>query len=359
MVQYPPKMNKMFHRIVLGIAAAAFLQAAAAPNRVTGSGLGGYSYWATDHYPGFDGLDNLPVPEKKEKSWLTKWIGLGAPDGAAAPEQLQIAKDLEAAGEYKASVKAYNALVTEWPASAEAAIAQYRLASLLETRLKEYVDAYEEYAYLLDFYPKDCPYAKVVEAQYKLVNLLHDTRRTFLGVSFTGNRELRQNYERIVRRAPGAAYVPQAMLKIAGLRELDTDYEEAVKVYSTLRSRYPGTVEARTALYREAKARMWIVRRLAYNILRCRDTENYLKLALRNDPSHPDAEEMRAWLSELSGYLAEDAWVRAKFYDTRQRTRHAAISSYERFLAEYPDSSHANEARARIAQLRSEKKGEK
>ena len=130
-------------------------------------------------------------------------------------------------------------------------------------------------------------------------------------------------------------------------------------MYSTLRSRYPGTVEARTALYREAKARMWIVRRLAYNILRCRDTENYLKLALRNDPSHPDAEEMRAWLSELSGYLAEDAWVRAKFYDTRQRTRHAAISSYERFLAEYPDSSHANEARARIAQLRSEKKGEK
>jgi outer membrane protein assembly factor BamD (BamD/ComL family) len=174
-------------------------------------------------------------------------------------------------------------------------------------------------------------------------------------MSFTGNRELRQNYERIVRRAPGAAYVPEAMLKIADLREQDTDYEEAVKVYSTLRSRYPGTDEARTALYREAKARMWLVRRLAYNLPRCKDTESYLKLALRNDPSHPNAEEMRTWLTELSDYLAEDAWARAKFYDTKQRTRHATVAAYERFIAEHPDSSHVEEACARITQLKDSK----
>lgn len=336
---------------------AVVLQAGAVRNRVAGSGLGGYSPWATDHYPGFDGLDSLPVPEKKEKGWLTKWFGIGAPVGSTSREQLEIAKGLESAGEYKDAAKAYNALVQEWPASVEAPEAQFRMANLLETRLEEYVDAYEEYAYLLDFYPRDCQYAKVVEAQYKIVNLLYDTRRVFLGMSFTGNRELRQNYERIVRRAPGAAYVPEAMLKIADLREQDTDYEESIKVYSTLRSRYPGTVEARTALYREAKARMWLVRRLAYNLPRCKDTEDYLKLAMRNDPSHPNAEEMRSWLSELSDYLAEDAWVRTRFYDTRQRTRHAAVASYEKFLVEHPDSSHADEARARIAQLKGEING--
>jgi TolA-binding protein len=167
---------------------------------------------------------------------------------------------------------------------------------------------------------------------------------------------LRQSYERIVRRAPGAAYIPEAMLKIADLREQDSDYEDAIKVYSTLRSRYPGTEEARQAAYREAKARMWLVRRLAYNLPRCKDTENYLKLALRKDPSHPNAEEMRAWLAELSDYMAEDAWVRAKFYDTKQRTSHATVASYERFLSEHPDSSHADEARARIAELKNAKK---
>lgn len=348
-------MKRTVYRIAIGalVSIAAF-SVEAAPNRVAGSGFGGYSQWATDHYPGFEGLDEIPLPEKKEKGLLSKWFGIGAPDGATPLAQLEIAKKLEANGEYKAAAKAYDALVREWPAAVEAPEAQHRLAVLCESHLGEYADAYEEYAYLLDFYAKDCPYAKVVETQYKLVNLLYDTRRVFMGMSFTGNRELRQMYERIVRRAPGAAYVPEAMLKIADLREQDTDYEESIKVYSTLRSRYIGTDEARKALYREAKARMWLVRRLAYNLPRCKDTESYLKLALRNDPSHPDTEEMRRWLTELSDYLSEDAWTRARFYDTKQRTRHAAIAAYERFVSEHPDSSHADEARARIAKLKEE-----
>ena len=61
---------------------------------------------------------------------------------------------------------------------------------------------------------------------------------------------------------------------------------------------------------------------------------------------------MREWLKELREYIAEDAWTRAKFYDSRQRTRHAAVASYEKFLSEYPDSSHADEARARIETLK-------
>ena len=353
MVQYRPKMNKTVNSFaVAAMMAAVVLQSGAAPQRVVGSGSGGYSPWATDHYPGFEGLDSLPVPEKKEKGWLREWLGIGAPDRGTAAEQFALAKGLEEKGEYRSAAKAYDVLVREWPVSAEAPVAQSRLAALLESRLEDYAEAYDEYSYLLDFYPRNCPYAKMVEEQYKLVNLMYDTRRIFLGMSFTGNRELRQKYECIVRRAPGAAYVPEVMLKIADLREQDSAYEEAIKVYSTLRSRYPGTPQARTALYREAKARMWLVRRLAYNLPRCKDTENYLKLALRNDPAHPDAEEMRTWLAELSGYLAEDAWTRAKFYDTKQRTRHAAVAAYEKFLAEHPDSSHADEARARIARLK-------
>ena len=342
-----------FRFLVFAVCAAASLASwAASPHRVAGSNPGDASQWATDQYPGFDGLDDLPTPEKKEKGWLWRWFGIGKPAQESAAQQLAWAQKLEGENDFKGAAKAYDALVREWPASPEAPTAQFRLAYLLEVNLQEYDEAYEEYAYLLDFYPRSCPYAKIAAEQYKLVNLLFDTRRTFLGLSFTGNRQLRQGYERIVRRAPGADYVPEAMLKIADLRERDIDYEEAVKVYAALRNLHPGTAEARIALYREAKARMWLVRRLAYNLPRCKDTESYLKLALRRDPSHPNTEEMREWLKELREYIAEDAWTRAKFYDSRQRTRHAAVASYEKFLSEYPDSSHADEARARIEMLK-------
>lgn len=346
------------------LAAAAFL-AVAAPfatfaqaHRVVGSGDGTGSMWATDQYPGFDGLDDLPVPEKKDKGWLWNWFGIGKPARESAELQLKWAEKQEADGDFKDAAKSYDALVREWPASPEAPKAQFRLAYLLETKLEEYDTAFEEFSYLLDFYPRHCPYSKVVAEQYKLVNLMLDTRRFFFGMTFTGNRQLRQGYEQVVRRAPGADYVPEAMLKIADLREQDMDYEEAVKVYATLRNRHPGTKEARRALYLEAKSRMWLVRRLAYNLPRCQDTESFLKLAIKKDPSHPDVEEMRTWLKELRDYVAEDAWTRAKFYDSRQRTGHAAAASYRKFISEYPDSPHAEEARRRIGEIESSSKKE-
>lgn len=347
-------MKRLLSRFLVSAAALAASAAAVAatPNRVVGSGTGSESQWATDQYPGFDGLDDLPVPEKKGKGWLWRWFGVGKPERGSSSSQLELAEKLEGDGDFKGAAKAYDAIVREWPSSPEAPTAQFKLAYILETNLQEYEDAFEEYSYLLDFYPRNCPYAKIVSEQYKIINMMFDTRRTFLGMSFTGNRQLRQGYERVIRRAPGADYVPAAMLKVANLREQDIDYEEAVKVYSTLRSRHPGTSEARQALYLEAKARMWLVRRLAYNLPRCKDTESYLKLATRKDPSHPNVEEMREWLKELREYIAEDAWKRASFYDSRQRTSHAALASYEKFLSEYPDSSHAEEARARIEALK-------
>ena len=126
-------MNMKSYKIVIvSLIAAAALSAGAAPQRVAGSGYGGYSQWATDQYPGFDGLDRLPVPEKKEKGWLREWLGIGASDGSTPAEQLATAKRIESEGDFKDAAKAYDALVCEWPASAEAPEAQYRLAKVLE-----------------------------------------------------------------------------------------------------------------------------------------------------------------------------------------------------------------------------------
>jgi len=97
---------------------------------------------------------------------------------------------------------------------------------------------------------------------------------------------------------------------------------------------------------------MWLVRRLAYNLSRCKDTASYLQMTLKRLPDHPQAEEMKTWLDELKSYMAEDAYVRAKFYDSRQRTSHAAAAAYERFLEEYPDSAHAEEVSRRLDELR-------
>ena len=71
-------------RMLLMAAALAAVCCAALPanaalgRRAAGSGFGDQSIYATDAYPGFDGLDKLPVPEKKEKSWFLS-VSRGTP----------------------------------------------------------------------------------------------------------------------------------------------------------------------------------------------------------------------------------------------------------------------------------------
>ena len=65
----------------------------------------------------------------------------------------------------------------------------------------------------------------------------------------------------------------------------------------------------------------------------------------------PEIEELKTWRAELVAHLAEHAFNEAKFYDSRTRTRHAAINAWQRYLLEYPDSPHANEVKQRIEQL--------
>jgi len=334
--------------LTLAFCGTATIWAAPAPSRtVAGASSAGNSPYATDAYPGFDGLDDIKKPERHDKSWWW-WKGVKR-DTAAA--QYAYAKELEAEGDFTGAARACDALVREWPAAAEAPQAQLRFVKLNANQLEDYEEAFEQLEYLLDFYSRDCPYLELVEYGYRLVNVMVDKKKTILGFSLLSNRMVRQHYESIVRRAPGASYVPEAMLKIADLREQDQQYEEAVKVYQMLQNKFPIAEESRKAAYLEAKARMWLCRRLAYNIPRCRDTESYLKMTLERRPDLAEAGELKGWLEELKTYLAEDAYRAAKFYDTKQRTRHAARTSWERYLLEYPDSPHAEEVRARIAEL--------
>ena len=335
------KNNKL---MLAAVAACACMAVFAEPPRVAGSPFAANSPYATDAYPGFDGLDDIKRPEKKDKSWFN-WV-----DRATPAEQYELAKELEAASSFRKARRACDALVREWPASPEAPHAQLRIVKIYAHE-QDYDNALEELEYLLDFYPSEVPYLELVEYLYKLTNLMVKEKKTMFGLSFTSDRVVRQHYESVVRRAPRASYVPETMLKIADLREQNDEYEEAVQVYNQLVMKFPKTTEAEVAVYLQAKARMWLCRRLSYNIPRCVDTQKYLKMMIADHPRHDRVDEMKEWLAELEMHLEADAYRRAKFYDTKQRTPHAAAAAWERFLRDYPLSPHADEIRARIETL--------
>ncbi len=341
-------MKARIHLLLLiGCAAAA----------VHGAGVAGTptsrTRWATDAYPGFDRDEASLSLEKKTPRWFS-WLNGPAKDNPA--EQLAYAEECEKAESWRAARRGYDSLVREWPASPEACIAQEKLAELYLRHYLEYEEAFNEYKYLLDYYTMQCDYDAISTRLWEVAKLMEAEGRRFFFVRFANTIDVRRAYEAVVRRAPGAPFVPDAMLRIGKLREDDGDWDEAAKVYETLRNLHPETPEAQTALYREASVRMHVLRVHEYNRQRCKDTIDFLRLAGEGAKEKQVRAQFAAWLEEAVGKLEDDAFASAKFYDSRTRTKRSAIDAYRKFLKDYPASRHADAARARLAQLEEEER---
>ena len=307
--------------IVFAVAAVALplVTAAVPPGVSPGPGI----RYATDAYPGFDSEDELLKPARKEPRWFG-W--LNGPEKDTAAEQLEYAASLESEESWKAARKAYDALVREWPTSPEAAKAQKAVADICLGKLLDSEAAFAEYRYLLDFYSAQCDYDQIVEQMYRTAELMRDEGKTVLFFRFDNTVDVRRAYEAVVLR-----------------------------VYENLRSMYPDSQEAAISLYREAKARMIVLRRCEYNRERVQDMIGFLTFALGSGKLAPgEMDEVAAFRDEAKALLEEEAYNAAKFYDSRTRTKRSAKSAYQRFLDEYPASDRAPEVRRRLLELQQE-----
>ena len=309
--------------------------------------------YATDAYPGFDSEDDNLKPERKEPHWW--WFMVGGPSRENAADEFAYCQELVAEGSYSKACRELDNLVRQWPTAPEAWKAQQLRAELLLEKLDDAEESFKAYQYLLDFYSLPCDYSAMADKLYEIAGILKLEGKEVMFVRFANTVDVRRAYEKCILRAPGAKWAPEAMLIIAGLREDEGKFVEAVKVYENLRNLHPASEQAKTAIAREAAVRMQILREREYNRARSLDTADFLRLALRT--CRPDdAAAIQGYLEEVTGLLDEEAYRGAKFYDSTTRTKRSAIAAYEQFLKEHPLSPHADEIRARIAELKGEGK---
>ena len=186
---------------------------------------------------------------------------------------------------------------------------------------------------------------------YDVACVMKREGKEIMFVRFANTVDVRRAFEACVLHAPGAKWVPEAMLTIGGLREDEGKYEDAVKVFENLRNLRPDAPESKTAIVREADSRMTCLRERSYNRSRCRETIDFLKSAVRwCRPG--DAQHIQDLLAEATSMMEEEAYRGAAFYDSPTRTLRSAVNAYERFLAEYPDSARAEEVKTRLAELK-------
>lgn len=304
--------------------------------------------YATDAYPGFDNETEIVNPSRKEPRWLSFLFG---PNRLSAGEQLSYCRELLEAQDWSKACGQLDALVREWPTSPEAPVAQRLLADTWLRRLFDYEEAFAAYRYLLDFYSLQCEYDKVSDLLYEVAGLLKAEGKEVMFVRFENTVDVRRAFEACVLHAPGAKWVPEAMLIIASLREREEKFTEAVKVYENLRNLYPDVDEARISVLRESLVRMRLLSDYGYNRSRCQDTMDFLRQALKSC-RREDVAEIQEMLEQVRARCEESDYQGAKFYDSPTRTVRSAITAYEKFLYEHPEGKYSELVRNRIEVLK-------
>jgi len=346
-------MNFIRRIPLLGVAVLAAFAASADSATQPGVSPGPGIRHATDAYPAFDRVEETFEPEKKTPRWFS-WINGPKKDNAA--DQFAWCQQCEREESWRAARRGYDALVREWPTAPEAPKAQQRLAEIWLEKYLNYEEAFAEYRYLVDFYSLECDFDAITRKMFQVAELMREEGKTIVFFRFKNTTDVRRTYESLVLRSAGADFVRGAMLTIARLREDDGQYEKAVSVYENIRNLHPGTPEALEAVYREGGARMILLDQHGYNRSRTLDTIDFLKMARREDLTPEMRTDVDAWLVRAKNLLADESWQSTRFYDSTTRTRRSAISAYENFIMDYPDSPHADEARERLSKLKEEEK---
>jgi len=291
-----------------------------------------------------DESPHYELPDRKEPSM---WH---SPSGATSAEQLALARRYEEAGRISRAINAYDDLVHKWHNAPEAVLSQCSVARLVEAD-GDYSRAFDEYQYLISYFPGQFDYFAALDRQYRCANLLRTANRRFLGIKMATTETVRLMYERILLNGPHWEKAPEIALLIGALHEEEKEYSDAALCYERMANLYPGTDKARDGAYRAALCRYGFTHEHPRD-----EHARHLAITavvsfLNNFPLDPRCEELKVYQSEITGQEEDASYAQAYFYDNNRSDRQAAIVAYQDFLRRYPNSPHAKTAAARLAKL--------
>ncbi len=284
------------------------------------------------------------APEPLEKKPKRKETGFFFHHRSKVPpnEQLSAAVALEDSGRRSEACSAYDRLVRSFPYSAAASQAQLRLGRLLEKRGK-YKQAYEEYLYMLYFYPESAPADSLLRQMYAIANYYRTKGKESRALDY---------FERMTQIAPQWTHTPEVLLQVGAVHFQNKDYYDAAEAFDTVTSNNPGTPEALAALAQHALVLH------ALSLKYPRDEAILIRgiaittAALRDCPVDiPERSALAANLEDLRLRRSERYFQVAVFYDKDPYAPETRVAAYREYLRRFPKGPHANQALARLAAL--------
>lgn len=261
------------------------------------------------------------------------------------------AQEAEKQGNFGAAIKAYRTIIKKHPRDTLAAGSCWRLGQVLEQSHK-YLPAAQSYATLCEKYPKSEHFAESVEGMFRIgETYLLGTRLKILGITLSsGMDQAAEIFTMIIRVAPYGKYTARAQFDLGRAREKQGRNEAAIAAYQAVVEKFPDDPIAVDAQYQIG----YIWSRASVSGTYDPAAANHAKIAyedfLARYPKSEKAPQAKQNLKQMEHKQTNTAYDIARFYDKQKQYRAAAIY-YNEVIRQQPGSTEGEKAKKRISEL--------
>ncbi len=266
---------------------------------------------------------------------------------AAGVSNLQAGQTGKAERNFKKVIKKYST-------TKAAGEARLRYARILMSKGK-WKKAFKTLQEIVTENPDYEEFNQVISSQFDCATALMEGARGRILWVFPGFRqydEAIRQFETIVKNAPYSDYAPLSLMNIALVAEMKEEPDIAIDALDRLINYYPQSMLAPDAYYNMAETYANLVKGAEYDQGSTRQAISYYEDFLILFPQSNYLGEVEANLNSMENLLASSRLNLGDFYYYYRNNNTAALIFYNEAITIAPDSEAAEEARARIEDVK-------
>jgi outer membrane protein assembly factor BamD len=262
------------------------------------------------------------------------------------------AQEDEKHGNLNGAIKTYRMIVKKHPHDTLAPGSCYRLGQLLEQTHK-YLLAADSYAVVCEKYQKSEHFEDSVEALFRIGEMYLTGQKTkIFGVTIkSGNEQAANIFTMIIRTAPYGKYTARAQFDLGRAREKQGRNEAAIAAYESVVEKFPDDPIAVDAQYQIGYIWSKASTSGTYDPAAAAHAKVAFEDFLARYPNSEKAAQAKQNLKQTEHTQTSTAYDIAKFYDKQKQYRAAAIY-YNEVIRTQPGSNEGEKAKKRISELR-------
>ena len=279
--------------------------------------------------------------------------GASSSEGQSALEFMNKAREAEEKDKKGRAITYYKKVAKKYPNSIYAGEAQYRLGNLRLAR-KQYVKAFEAFQIVATHYPNTSRFDEIIGKQYHIASSMLDGARGRIWGIFPGftNREKALQYlEILIFEAPYSDYAPLALMSVAGGHRYFKNPEDEIDALDRMINTYPQSTLTPEAYLKLGQAHSELVEGPNYDQGSTRDAITYFEDFMILFPGDNNVVSAEKGLTDMKLVLADSKIKIADFYFHDRSNYKAARVFYNEAITIYPNSTAANTARDRLAEV--------